>query len=67
MSKAITNMRVERILRDKTQRQVAESLGISQVFYMDLELLRMKPTEQRVRQLEEYYQKPISYLLSIAE
>lgn len=67
MGKAVTNMRLERIKRDKSQRELGEALGMSSVYYMQIELLREKPTDQRVAQLEEYYQKDINYLLSIAE
>ncbi len=63
----ITNMRVRRIVNQDTLQDVADFLGISRQYYNQIELLRESPSDKRIEQLENYYDKDINYLLELAE
>lgn len=63
----ITNLRIERMKKDQTQKQVAEYIGVSRQYLMMLELSQERPSDKRAQQLEEYFEKDIGYLLSAVE
>ena len=60
-------MKIQRVIKDVTMQEVADHIGVSQQYYFSLELLKEVPTEHRVKQLEEYFNKDIDFLLSLAE
>lgn len=60
----ITNMRIERAKTNTPQQEVADYLGVSQQYYNFIERLKTKPSKERIKQLEEFYNKDIDYLLS---
>lgn len=66
-NKPITNMRIQRVIKDVSMQEVADSIGVSQQYYFSIEVLKEVPTDQRAKQLEEYFNKDIDYLLSLAE
>lgn len=63
----LTNMKVERMKRRISQQQLGEMIGVTQGYVFQLESLMGFPSLKRQRQLEEIFDKPIKYLLSVVD
>lgn len=58
-----TNLKIERLRRNLTQFDIADELGVNRSYVSLLETSREYPSEEVAKKLEDYFNKPISYLL----
>ncbi len=64
---AVTNLQIERLKKELTQWDIAQVIGCNRAYISMLENSREIPSEEVARKLEEYFNKPIDYLLKKIE
>lgn len=64
---AVTNLQIERLKKDLTQWDIAQAIGCNRAYISMLENSREIPSEEVVKKLEDYFNKPIDYLLKKIE
>lgn len=64
---AITNLQIERLKKGLTQWDIAQVIGCNRAYISMLENSREIPSEEVARKLEDYFNKPIDYLLKKIE
>lgn len=63
----LTFLALERRKRNLKQTQLAEELEISQCHLSSIETLRFGPGKELKVKMEDYFDKPIDYLLSVLD
>lgn len=61
------NLKVERVKRGMTQEQLAGELGISRSYVALIETNREVPGQELAAKMENYFNKPVDYLLRKVE
>ena len=64
---AITNLQIERLRKGLTQWDIAQAIGCNRAYISMLENSREIPNEETSKKLENYFNKPINYLLKKIE
>lgn len=64
---AITNLQIERLKKGLTQWDIAQVIGCNRAYISMLENSREIPSEEVIKKLEDYFNKPIDYLLKKIE
>lgn len=57
-----TNLKNERLAKGFTQDQMADKLGISEVYVRKLEAGASNPSTEKAVEIAEYFKKPLDYL-----
>lgn len=63
----ITNLRMNRILHNKSQRELADLLDISPTYIHMIETKKATPGRDTAQRIENIFNEPISHLLKVAE
>lgn len=59
-----TNLRVERVKKNLTQKELAKALGLSQATYSLYELGKASPSLENAEKIANFFGKDISYIFS---